>query len=62
MNGMCWLDNGVVEDTNSGGVMVVGCILFKIATSLSQMQFPVAPVSSLKVIVLVDLMSNSCLY
>ena len=42
--------------------MVVGFRLFKIMIYLSRMWFPVAHVSALRVIILVDLLSNACLY
>ena len=41
------------------GVVVVCCRLFKIMVSLSRMCYPVAPVSVLRVIILVELMSNA---
>ena len=42
--------------------MFVGCRLFKIMVYLSRMYFWFARVSYLRVIILVDFLSNSCLY
>ena len=64
------LDNGIVReiDSRGGGLIVyvvccmlyvVGCSLFRIMVSLSQTYFTVRSLSDLKVIILVDLLSNA---
>ena len=42
--------------------MLVGCGFFKTIVSFSRMNFLVVPVSSLRVIILVELLSTACFY
>ena len=44
------------------GVVVVGCRLFKIMVSLYWIYFTVAPVSALRLTILVDFLINALLY
>ena len=53
---------GTTPGRSNQGQMFVGCRVFKMMVSLSQMQFTVAPVSALMVIILVEFLSNACLY